>query len=83
MPPIDWGRYLVEHPKPEQVTSTGRTNYHEPNMPHSPPSTILDNPMAWERRTWVDGVPFLSNFRDHIEGDIPTTTTTSKSPPRT
>ena len=26
--------------------------------------------MAWERRTWVDHVASISNFREHVPGDI-------------
>ena len=72
VPPIDWGRHLVGHPEPGRVYTKGRTRYHEPNVAHPPPSTTPTDTMACERRTWVDRVTSLSNFTDHVPGDIPT-----------
>ena len=40
-------------------------------MAHPPPSTTPTDIMAWERRTWVDSVTSLSNFREQVPGDIP------------
>ena len=72
VPPIDLGRHLVGHPEPGRVDTKGRTCYHGPNMVHPPPSTTPTDIMAWERRTLVDRVTSLSNFRDHVPSDIPT-----------
>ena len=52
------------------MTSTGRTRYRDPDMAQPPPSTTPANTMAWERRTWVDRVAPLSNFRDQIQANI-------------
>ena len=57
-----------------QILSTlakGRTRYQEPNMAHPPPSTTPTDSKACERRTWVDRVASLSNFRDHVPGQVP------------
>ena len=72
MPPIDCGRHLVGHHEPEQATSTGRTCCREPKMAHPRPNTTPTNTIALERRTWVDRAASLSNFREHVQGDIPT-----------
>ena len=57
---------------PGRVDTKGRTRYHEPNMAQPPPSTTPTDTMAWETRTWVDRMASLSNFRDHVPGDVPT-----------
>ena len=57
---------------PGRVDTQGRTRYHDPNMAHSRPSATPSETKAWERETWVDRMPSLSNFRDHILGDVPT-----------
>ena len=72
MPSLDWVRSVVGHPEPGRVTSTGRTGYREPDMAHPQPSTTPTNTMGWKRRTWVERMASLSNFRDHVQGDIPT-----------
>ena len=72
VPPIDWGRHLVGHPMPGQVDTKGRTRYHEPDMAHSPPGATPDNTKEWEPEKWVARMGFLSNFRHHVPGDIPT-----------
>ena len=53
------------------MTSTGRSRYREPNMAHPRPSTNPTDTMAWERRTWIERVTSLSNFTEHVLGDIP------------
>ena len=53
------------------MTSTGRSRYCKPNMAHASPGTTRTDTMPWERRIWVDRVASLSNFRDHVPGDIP------------
>ena len=72
VPPIDWGRQLVGHPEPGEVDTRGGTSYHEPNIAHPRPSTTTADTSAWEKRTWLDCVTPLSNFRDHVPGDVPT-----------
>ena len=72
VPPINWGRHLVGLPKPERVITKGRTGYREPNMAQSRPRTTRTAIMLWERTRWVDPMASLSNFRDHVPGDIPT-----------
>ena len=76
-PPLDWGRHLVGHPEP------GRTDYHEPNMPHLKPSNTSTDTKALDRATWVDRVASLSNFRDDVPGDVPTPDNQHPAPPRT
>ena len=78
VPPINWGRQLVGNPEPGQVATKGRSRYHEPNIAH-PPTDI----MPWERRTWVDRVNSLSNFRNHVIGDIPSPNNQQPAPSRT
>ena len=72
VPPMDWGRPLVGHLMPGRVDTKGRSGYHEPNMAHPPPSATPSDTKAWERETWVDRMAALSNFRDHVLGDVPT-----------
>ena len=72
MPPVDWGQHLVEYPMPGRVDTKSRTRYHEPKMAHPPTSTIPSDTKEWERETWVDRMAYLSNFRDHVPGDVPT-----------
>ena len=62
------------------MTSTGRTRYRKPDMAHPLPSTTPTNTMAWERRTRVDRVASLSNFRDHVQGDISTADNSQPAP---
>ena len=49
-------------------------------MAHPPPSTTPANTMAWERRTLVDRVASLSNFRDHVPGNIATSDNQQPAP---
>ena len=56
---------------PGRVDTKGRTCYHEPNMAHPPPSATPSDTKEWQRETWVDRMASLSNFRDHIPGDVP------------
>ena len=70
MSPSDLELHLVRHPQPERVTTKGCRRYREPKMAHCPPSTTRTDTIAWKRRTWVDRVAFLSNFRDHLPGSI-------------
>ena len=72
VPPIDWGPHLVGKPVPGRVNTKGRTRYHEPNMAHNPPSATPANTKAWERGKWGDRMASLSNFRDHVTGNVPT-----------
>ena len=72
VPPIDWGRHLVGHPVPGRVDTKGRTRYHEPDMAHPPPDATPNSTKEWERETWVARMAFLSNFRHHVPGNIPT-----------
>ena len=72
VPPINWGRHLVGHAMPGRVDTKGRTRYHEPNMAHPPPSTTPSDSKEWESETWVSQMASLSNFRDHVPGDVPT-----------
>ena len=72
VPPIDWGGHLVGHPIPGRVDNKGCTRYHEPNMARPPPSATPSDTIAWERETWVDWLASLSNFRDHVPGEVPT-----------
>ena len=67
----NWRRNLVGHPVPGWVDTKGGTRFHEPNMAHPPPSTTPGETTAWERETWVDRMASLSNFRDHVPGDVP------------
>ena len=69
---MDWRQHLVGHPELRQVATKGRTRYREPNMAHPLPGTTPSDTMAWDRRTWVDRVALLSNFRDNLPADIPT-----------
>ena len=62
------------------MTSTGRTPYYERNMAQPWPSASPADTMAWERRTWVDHVASLINFRDHVQPDIPTPTNRQPAP---
>ena len=41
-------------------------------MAHHPPSATPSNTKEWERETWVAQMASLSNFRHHVQGDIPT-----------
>ena len=54
------------------MTTKGRIHYRKPNMAHPPPGTTPGDTMESKRRTWLDRVASLRNFRDHIPGDIPT-----------
>ena len=72
MPSIGWGRHLVGHPRPGRVDTKGRTRYHEPNMAHPAPSATPSDTKEWERETCVDRMASLSNFRDHVHGDVTT-----------
>ena len=49
-------------------------------MTHSQPSTTPTDTMEWERWTWADRVTPLSNFRDHVPGDIPTPSNQQPAP---
>ena len=71
VPPIASGRHLVGHVMPGGVDTKGRNRDHEPKMAHLPPSTNLSDTNEWERVTWVDQLASLSNFRDHVPGDVP------------
>ena len=71
VPPINWPRHLVGHPVPEREDTQGRTCYCEPNMALPPPGATPSNTREWERETWVARMASLSNFRQHVPGDIP------------
>ena len=80
VPPINWGRHLVGLAEPERVTTKGRTRYREPNMAQPPPNTTPTDTMAREMRMWVDRVPSLSNCRDYLPGDIPSSNDQQTAP---
>ena len=40
-------------------------------MAHPPAIATPSDTKAWERETWVDRMASLSNFRDHVRGDVP------------
>ena len=71
MPPINWGQHLVRHPEPGRVDTRGCTRYQELSMASPPPSTTPTDTKAWERRTRVDPVASLSNFRNQVQVDVP------------
>ena len=72
VPPIDRGRHLVGHSVVEWVDTQGRTRYREPHMAHPPPSATPSDTKEWEQETWEARMAFLSNFRHHVPGDVPT-----------
>ena len=49
-------------------------------MAPSPPDTAPASTKAWERRTWVDRVTWLTNVRDHVHPGIPALTNHQHAP---
>ena len=68
-PPL--GRNVPGHPVPGLMDTKGCTPYHEPTMADPPPSATPAYTKAWKREIWVDRMASLSNFRDHVPGDLP------------
>ena len=62
------------------MDTKGCTRYQVPSMAQPPSSTGPMNTKEWERRTWVDRPASLSNFRDHVPGDIPTPDNQQQAP---